>query len=92
MPNGKKNNERNSPVPYSWCHARGCLHEIRHDKLFCVEHWRQLPYPMQLSLVDFYTVGQDTGDAKALPRWYEIVTCVTNHLSFMEKQCARQKS
>jgi len=64
------------------CNARGCLQDIRHDKLFCAEHWKQVPPGMKLSIVTYYTIGQDSGDTICTPTW---IAVVNEAISYLDK-------
>lgn len=65
------------------CNARGCFKCVRHDKLFCVEHWRHIPQNMRQQIIEYYTVGQDSGDNICTPTWIGMVNEAIDHLERM---------
>ena len=72
-----------------FCNVTGCHREVRHDKLFCFEHWRKLPDGMQLSIVEYYTIGQDRGDAVASPTWLSVVNEAISYLDRLARIITR---
>lgn len=72
-------------IMHSRCNARRCFKEVRHDKLFCVEHWNLLTPGMRLSIVEYYTIGQDSGDGLSTSTWVAVVNEAITYLDNKEK-------
>ena len=62
------------------CQVADCPTSIRHNKAFCVAHWKMLPYELQIDIVNAYVIGQDSGDGRPTPVWYHAVNRAATYL------------
>lgn len=53
-----------APPPKYLCPIPGCCAELDDHQLFCTEHWKQLPFPIQWTLFE-------SSQSRDLPRLWE---------------------